>query len=371
MTSADGARAPILIAGGGTGGHLFPGLALAEVLVARGERVEFVGTAAGLEARTVPQEGYRLHLVEGRQFRGAGIGRVAAGMVAGARGVRQALVLVGRLRPRLVVGVGGYASVAGVLAAGLRRVPTVLLEQNAVPGAANRVLGRIAGRICIGFAAAATYFPAARVLHTGNPVRRRIVDVRDRRHPPGGRLGVLVVGGSQGARRLNEATVAAVRRGGSAIGRIALVHQTGAAEATAVAAAYTAMGVDVRVEAFIPDMAAAWAAADLAITRAGAMTCAELTAAGVPAVLVPYPYAADDHQRHNAEALVAAGAALMVTDRDLDGERLGTLLDELAGDPARCERMVAAARAAGRPDAAERIADECLRLALAENVTLL
>jgi len=357
----------IVIAGGGTGGHLFPGLALAEELAARGAGVTFLGTAAGIETRVVPRAGFPLRLVPGRQLRGGGPVRALRGVVAVAAGAWRSRALLRELAPRLVVGVGGYASVAGVLAARSAGIPALLLEQNALPGAANRLLGRLAARVCVGFAEAARFFPRGRARHTGNPVRRDILGAG--RGPRPQRPGLLVFGGSQGAHRLNEAMLAAAKLLGPALGGVGITHQTGAADRAQVAAGYAALGLAARVETFIDDMAAAYGGADLVVARAGAMSCAELTAVGLPAILVPYPFAADDHQRHNAEALVAAGAAEMILDRELEGPRLAAALHGLLGDPARRARMAAAARALGRPDAAARVADECL--ALAERVTLL
>ena len=352
---------PILIAGGGTGGHLFPGLALADALAARGASVTFVGTAAGIEARAVPAAGYPLRLLPGRQLRGGGAARVVAGLASTAGGTLRALVLLGELRPRLVVGVGGYASVAVVIAAALRRVPTVLLEQNVVPGAATRVLARLARRICVGFAESIAFLPHARAVHTGNPVRADLIRPR----PPRARPGLLVFGGSAGAHRLNQAMLDALGRLGPTLATLDLTHQTGAADLETVRAGYAARGLAARVEPFIADMGAAYAAADLVVARAGATTCAELTAVGLPAILVPYPYAADDHQRRNAEVLVRAGAAEMILDAALDGERLATALRALLADAGRRATMAVRARALGRPDAAERVAEECLRLAAA------
>jgi len=340
----------ILIAGGGTGGHLFPGLALADALAAHGASVIFVGTAAGIEARAVPAAGYALRLLPGRQLRGGGIARAAAGLASAAGGTLRALALLGELRPRLVVGVGGYASVAVVIAASLRRIPTVLLEQNVVPGAANRVLARLARRICVGFAESIAFLPRARAVHTGNPVRADLIRPR----PPRARPGLLVFGGSAGAHRLNQAMLDALGPLGPTLAGLETVR-----------AAYAARGLAARVEPFIADLGAAYAAADLVVARAGAMTCAELTAVGLPAILVPYPYATDDHQRRNAEVLVRAGAAEMILDAALDGERLGTALRALLEDAGRRATMAARARALGRPDAAERVATECLRLAAA------
>jgi UDP-N-acetylglucosamine--N-acetylmuramyl-(pentapeptide) pyrophosphoryl-undecaprenol N-acetylglucosamine transferase len=262
------------------------------------------------------------------------------------------------LQPALVVGVGGYASVAVVLAAWLRRIPTVLLEQNVVPGAANRVLA-FARRICLGFAEAASRLPPGKTVHTGNPLRASVLRAAPAARD--GSLGLLVFGGSAGAHHLNEATVAALR---DLDPRPALrvTHQTGPSDVDAVRAGYAALGVAARVEPFITDMGAAYAAADLVVSRAGAMSCAEITAVGLPAILVPYPHAADDHQRLNAEVLVRAGAAEMILDRDLTPARLAAALRTLADDSTRRATMAAQARTLGRPDAAAAVADECLSL---------
>jgi UDP-N-acetylglucosamine--N-acetylmuramyl-(pentapeptide) pyrophosphoryl-undecaprenol N-acetylglucosamine transferase len=356
-------RETVLIAGGGTGGHLYPGLALADALVARGLSVTFVGTAHGIETRTVPAAGYPLHVLPGRQLRGAGVGRAVAGLVAVAGGVLRALALLRALRPRLVVGVGGYASVAVVLAAWVRRVPTLLLEQNVMPGAANRLLGRHATRVCVGFAEAVAAFPGGRAVHTGNPIRAQVRGaVAAPRGVPRGRPGLLVFGGSAGARRLNQVTIEAMRILGPVARTLEVVHQTGAADLETVRAGYAALDLPARVVPFIDDMGAAYAAADLVVARAGAMTCAEIAAVGLPAILVPYPHAADDHQRLNAEVLVAAGAAEMILDRELTGSRLAAALERLVRDPARRAAMAAGAHALARPEAAERVADECQRL---------
>jgi UDP-N-acetylglucosamine--N-acetylmuramyl-(pentapeptide) pyrophosphoryl-undecaprenol N-acetylglucosamine transferase len=349
----------VLVAGGGTGGHLYPGLALADALAARGLAVAWAGTAGGLEARVVPGTPYPLHVLPGRPLRGGGVARAAAGAAAAARGVVAASRLLARLRPRLVVGVGGYASVAAVVAAKLRRLPTVLLEQNVVPGAATRALARVADRVCVGFAEARTVLPPAKVVHTGNPIRAAIAAVTPVAHDG---VALLVFGGSAGAHRLNLATLDALRTLAPGTPGLRVTHQTGAADADAVRAAYAERGIAAHVVAFIDDMASAYAGADVVVARAGAMTCAEITATGLPAILVPYPYAADDHQRRNAEVLAAAGAAIVLLEPDCTGERLAATLGPLLRDAARRAAMAAASRALGRPDAAERVADACTSL---------
>ena len=354
----------VVIAGGGTGGHLFPGLALADALAARGLEVTFVGTAGGIEARIVPESGYPLHLLPGQQLRGGGASRAAKGLATAIAGTVRGLRLLGALRPVLVAGVGGYASVAVVLAARLRRIPTVLLEQNVIPGAANRTLARFARRVCVGFAESVPYFPAGRAIHTGNPVRADLL--RRAVRAPGAertRLGLLVFGGSAGARQVNRATLEALRVLGANAQALDILHQTGTADLDEVRSGYTALGLPARVEPFIADMGAAYAGADVVVARAGAMSCAEITAIGLPAILVPYPHAADDHQRANAEVLVRAGAAVMILDRELGGAALADALGALVRDPERRARMATRARAFGIPDAAERVAAECMRLA--------
>jgi UDP-N-acetylglucosamine--N-acetylmuramyl-(pentapeptide) pyrophosphoryl-undecaprenol N-acetylglucosamine transferase len=349
----------VVVAGGGTGGHLFPGIALAEALAARGARVTFVGTSAGIEVRAVPAAGFPLRVIPGAQVRGGGVARAAHGLGATALGVLRARRLLGELRPDLVVGVGGYASVAMVVAARLGRIPILLLEQNTVPGVASRTLGRLAGRVCLGFAEAASHFPAGRSVHTGNPVRAAVLSTPATSHPT---PGLLAFGGSQGARHLNDALLDAGARMGALLGSLRVRHQTGAADHERVVAGWAALGIPARVDVFVTDMGAAYADADLVVARAGAMSCAEITARGLPAILVPYPYAADDHQRHNAEVLERAGAACMILDRDLDGARLATALRPLLEDAGRRARMASASRSVGRPDAAERVADECMSL---------
>lgn len=348
----------VLVAGGGTGGHLFPGLAVADRLRADGYRVAFVGTERGIEAEIVPRAGHRLHVVPAAPVRGRSAAGIAKGLVATARGVGAARRLVAELRPAVVLGVGGYASVATGIAARLAGVPVVLQEQNAVAGLANRLLGRVATRICVGFREATIAFPADRVVYTGNPVRESIASL-ERRRRPDGRLGLLVFGGSQGSRRINDAMLGALEVLGRRLGRLAILHQAGRADADRVAAGYRERGVEADVRPFVDDMAAAYGAADLVVARAGAMSCAEITVAGLPSVLVPYPHAAGDHQRHNARALVEAGAAVMIEDGACDAETLGGELASLVDDEARRHRMAARARAVARPDATRRVADEC------------
>ncbi|MGH7805438.1 MAG: undecaprenyldiphospho-muramoylpentapeptide beta-N-acetylglucosaminyltransferase, partial [Candidatus Binatia bacterium] len=310
-----------------------------------------------IESRVVPKLGHRLHLLPVRALRGQKAGGTVAAALQIPASVAAAWRILGDVRPDLVLGVGGYASAPAALAAWTRRIPTVLLEQNAVPGMTNRLLGRIADRVCVNFAESTRYFPSGRTIETGNPVRLAAPAPRT-----SGEFSVLVFGGSAGARRLNEVGVDAFARL-AADGRAPrVVHQTGHAEAEGVATRYRDRGIAADVRAFIDDMPTAYAAADLVVCRAGASTLAELTALGKPAILVPYPFAADDHQRRNAEALVARGAAVMILDREISAEKLAAEIAGLRDDPIRLRTMADAAKSLGRPDAAEKVVDVCLAL---------
>jgi UDP-N-acetylglucosamine--N-acetylmuramyl-(pentapeptide) pyrophosphoryl-undecaprenol N-acetylglucosamine transferase len=345
----------ILIAAGGTGGHLFPGIAVADELRRRdpATRVVFAGTPRGLESRIVPRAGYELVLLPILPLKGIGLLRTARGLLALPRALWQALALVRRLRPAAVLGVGGYAGGPVVLAAALLGVPTVILEPNAKPGFTNRVLRPFVRRCACSYAEAARAFGAKGVV-TGNPVRGGFASLPRKPHTPP--LTVLVFGGSQGSRILNRTVVAALPHLPGPE-RVGLVHQTGEAMREEVAQAYARGGRPAEVVAFLDDMEARFAQADLVVSRSGATTCAELTAAGKAAVLVPFALAADDHQRSNARALEAAGAARMIEEKDLSGERLGATVRELIEEPARLAAMEEASRRLGRPDAAARVAD--------------
>ena len=357
----------VIIAGGGTGGHVFPGIAVGRALRALGHtEILFVGTPQGLEAEAVPRAGFAFEAIRARQVRGGGLRRALVGGIAALLAIGAALRTIRRFRPRVVVGVGGYASVPLVIAARLARVPTLLLEQNVIPGATNRLLGRFAQRVCTSFRETATSFPGARVVCTGNPVREEVLAVaaaRAARSAAAGRLVLLVVGGSGGAHRLNVATLEAVVRLGARRSRLRIVHQTGAADAEETRRRYAEVGAAAEVQPFFTDMAALYEEADLVLCRAGATTIAELLVVGLPAILVPYPYAADDHQRRNAEAVQAVGAATLILDRDLTPERLADELARLLDDADQRRKMGAAARALARPEAGRLVAEQCALLA--------
>jgi len=342
-----------MIAGGGTGGHLFPGIAVAEAARRRDPMtaVLFVGSARGIEARVVPTTGFELALLPGAPLRGRGTAAKLGALAALGTATAQARAVVRRFAPDAVVGLGGYASAPAVVAARWLHTPIVLLEQNAKPGMTTRLLARLADRVCVSFPDTAALFAPGRAVMTGNPVRA-FPAAADASTPHAGRT-ISIVGGSAGAHRLNEAGPA-LRARLADVADLRVVHQTGLAEEAAVRAAYAgAPGVDVR--AFITDMGAVYAAADLIVCRAGATTIAELAAQGLPAIFVPYPHAADDHQRANAEALVRGGAARMVLDHQATGERLAAEVRELLGDPDLLAEMRRRMRQFARPDAAERV----------------
>jgi UDP-N-acetylglucosamine--N-acetylmuramyl-(pentapeptide) pyrophosphoryl-undecaprenol N-acetylglucosamine transferase len=346
----------MVVAGGGTGGHLFPGLAVAECLVAGGaDSVLFVGSEFGIEARVVPRTRFEFRALPIRALRGRGWRGAAQLATALPPAVARAWKILGEFRAQLVLGVGGYASFPVVVAARLRGVPSVLLEQNARPGWTNRLLGRLAARVCTTFAEANAYFPVGRVVLTGNPVRP--LEARRPDGPNGFTL--LVFGGSQGAHRINEALDAAAPALRDAIPGLRILHQTGAADRDRLRARYAELGVEADVREFIDDMGWAYGRADLVVCRAGATTVAELTALGKAAILVPYPFAADDHQRANARVLAERRAGVLVLDRELTGERLAAAVVELARDRARLQAMAEAARRLAVPDAAARVVEVC------------
>jgi UDP-N-acetylglucosamine--N-acetylmuramyl-(pentapeptide) pyrophosphoryl-undecaprenol N-acetylglucosamine transferase len=345
------------LAGGGTGGHLFPALSVAEEFGRRhpAASIVFFGARRGLEQRLVPQSGYTLVSLSLSGLKGASRGARLRGTAAAGWAVLRCVAWMLARRPHLVIGVGGYASGPAVLAALVLRVPTMVLEQNHYPGATNRWLAGRVDAVCLPSEEARRHV-RGRTYVTGNPVRPAFHAIGE---PPGRpELSLLVFGGSRGARSINRATVGALERLGHMEPPVRLVHQTGAEDLEAMRAAHREHAPKrAEVLGFIEDMPRRLSEADLVVCRAGASTLAELCAAGRPSILVPYPHAADDHQRLNAEALERAGAAIVVADSELDGERLAREVLRLAGDPQRRRAMGRAARGMARPDAARRIVD--------------
>jgi len=357
------AKAPILIMAGGTGGHIMPALAVAACLGAQHIPVVWLGTRQGLEARLVPQAGYPIEWISIAGLRGKGLMRLLCAPFMLLTALFQALAVVRRRRPQAVLGMGGFASGPGGVAARCLGIPLIVHEQNAIPGFTNRCLARLANRVLEAFPGA--FGNNRRALAVGNPVRQQIAmlpapAVRWAERDDAPRL--LILGGSQGAKALNDVVPQAVRLFAQAL-PVQVWHQTGASGYETAQAAYAAAGVAARLEVFIEDMAAAYAWADLVLCRAGALTVAELTAAGVGAILVPFPYAVDDHQTANARYLEQAGAGHILPQAELNTERLAQQLESLLRDRQGLLRMAEAARGLAQPEAAERVAQVCLQAA--------
>jgi UDP-N-acetylglucosamine--N-acetylmuramyl-(pentapeptide) pyrophosphoryl-undecaprenol N-acetylglucosamine transferase len=354
----------LLLAAGGTGGHLFPGIAVAEAAQREaGAEVLFVGTRSGLEKDVIPRLGFSLQFIPAQQLRGRNWMGMAQAWWAAFRALGVAWHVVRDFAPDVIFSIGGYASGPTVLIGRVRRVPCVLLEPNAIPGLTNRLLGRIATKICVGFPRTAAFFPAHKAVCTGTPVRWAGASALSRGEQQTSPFSFLVLGGSAGARRLNQVLPAAFELLWKEGKVFRVLHQTGRAEQAEVAAAYEQHGVQAEVVGFIENMREAYAAADLVVCRAGAMTIAELTVSGKPSILVPYPYAADDHQRVNAEVLVHGGAARMVLDAELTPERVCEEIRPLLLDPACLAAMSRAAASLGKPDATQAVVRECLSCA--------
>jgi UDP-N-acetylglucosamine--N-acetylmuramyl-(pentapeptide) pyrophosphoryl-undecaprenol N-acetylglucosamine transferase len=355
----------LLIAGGGTGGHLYPGIAVARELLARvpGSTAAFVGTAAGIESRVVPREGFELDVIRSAGLKGKSVQSLARGVALLPLGALDAWRVLSKRRPSVVIGVGGYSSGPVVALAALRGIPTLLMEQNAMPGLTNRLLARLVAAAAVTYEESVPFF-GTKAFIAGNPVRSEFFgEAYDEHGTPPGAARVLVFGGSQGAHAINVAMVAAAPRLAAATPRLAITHQTGERDVEMVRDGYRRAGLEARVEPFLFAMHREMSAADIVVCRAGATTLAEVTAVARPALLIPLPTATDDHQRKNAEALVRQGAAAMVAQPELTGDRLASEILALAADDGRRKRMSANARALATPDAARVIVEKVIALA--------
>ncbi|TWI02906.1 UDP-N-acetylglucosamine-N-acetylmuramylpentapeptide N-acetylglucosamine transferase [Luteimonas cucumeris] len=355
----NGEQRPVMILAGGTGGHIFPGLAVAQALRARGVPVAWLGAAGKMETRLVPQHGIEIDTLDVAGVRGKGMATLLLAPFKLFGAVMQARARLRARDVRAVISFGGFAAGPGGLAARSLGLPLVVHEQNRAPGMTNRVLAKFAGRVLTGFPDS---FAGTNEEVVGNPVRAEIAAIA----PPAERLAgnharvrVLVLGGSQGARALNTVLPQALREIGTE--QLEVRHQCGEKMAAAAQQAYADAGVSASVEPFIADMAQAYAWADLVVCRAGALTLAELCAAGLGAVLVPFPQAVDDHQTRNAQFLVERGAAVLVAEGEGFDERLIAALRPLLADAGKRRAMAEAARTLARPDAADRIADIVLQ----------
>lgn len=357
----------MLLAGGGTGGHLFPAIALAEQLKFEEPQSEilFVGTERGLEARMLPELGWTLETIDMSGWAGKGVTGKFKVLLQLAKSMGQARTILKYFKPDVVVGVGGYSSVPVLLMAKLMNVPYLVHEQNAWPGLANRLLGRWAKRVCLSFDEADRAFHSSATVLTGNPVRSAMESCPSIDND---KSCLLIFGGSQGARSINRAMVAALPHMEELRGRLEIMHQTGEADFEETVKGYDEQNwTNVEILPFIKDMSSAYAKSTLIVCRAGATTLAELTACGRPAVLVPYPYAAAGHQSGNAQAMAAKGAALMMEEADLTPERLAKLITGLLNDRDSIKSMAAAAKGLAKRGAAARLLKEC-RAVLAEAV---
>src|SRR2546425_733621 len=349
----------VLIAAGGTGGHIYPGIAVAKEIIRRApeSEVRFVGTERGLESKLVPQAGFELSIIDSAGLKNVRPIARARALIVIPKSFLTARGLIRRFRPNIAIGAGGYVSGPVVLAAALMNVPTLVMESNALPGWTNRRLARFVDKAAVSFEAALPYFRGKGVV-TGNPVRREFFEIPARQRASR-EFSILVFGGSQGAKAINEAVIAALPLMEGLRDVLRITHQTGEADFESVRAAYVNAGWagNGNVRRYIDDMVASFADADLVICRGGATTTAELIAAGKAALMVPFPFAADDHQRKNAEALANAGAARMILQQDLSGERLAHEIATLARDPGRITAMEQAARRLARGDAAAAVVD--------------
>jgi UDP-N-acetylglucosamine--N-acetylmuramyl-(pentapeptide) pyrophosphoryl-undecaprenol N-acetylglucosamine transferase len=349
----------VLIAAGGTGGHIYPGIAVAKELMRRDPQavVRFVGTARGLENKLVPQAGFELSIIESAGLKNVGTVARVRGLLLLPKSFLAARSLIKAFRPDVVIGAGGYVSGPVLLTAALLRLPTLVMESNALPGWTNRVLARFVDKAAVSFDEAVPFFRGKAVV-TGNPVRREFFEIGPRlRH--GKEFSLLVFGGSQGARAINQAMVAALPKLESLKQVLRITHQTGEADFATVDSGYAAANWSEQAEVrkYIDNMVDAFADADLIICRAGATTTAELIAAGKASLMVPFPLAADDHQRKNAEAIATAGAGRMILQRELTGARLADEILSLAGAPERVSEMEVAARKLARGDAAAAVVE--------------
>jgi len=349
-----GAR--LMIMAGGTGGHVYPALAVAQEWLSLGHEVVWMGTRSGLEARVVPAAGIPMEWLSVSGLRGKGwLAKLSFPFML-TKACLQALFILRRAKPHVVLGMGGFVSGPGGVMARLLGIPLILHEQNRIPGTTNRWLARRAQVILEAFPDSFT--PKVKARCTGNPVRREIVSLR--REIGAGwdePIKILILGGSQGASALNEIVPEALARVDMPI---RVFHQTGQAMRAKTAVRYAQLRMSARIEAFVEDMADAYAWADLVVCRSGAMTVSELTAAGLPSILVPYPYAIDDHQTHNARYLVDHGAAVMIPQADLSAERLAEEITALMQEPVRLKAMAERASALAKPDAAQVVAEICL-----------
>ena len=354
----------VLIAGGGTGGHLFPAIALAEAFMKKsGEnQVRFITTQRALDSQLLAERGFSFMPLKMEGLKGKGASGKLRSLYQLPGAFSRSLKIIGEYRPEMVLGVGGYVSGPVVLAAWRKRVPCAVQEQNSIPGITNRLLGKVADRVFLAFEESGAFFPKSKIRITGNPIRKELKKVAFREVPPAGPLTLLILGGSQGAHRINQWVRDSLEGLLSLKNELYFIHQTGEKDEAETARAYQEKGFRHRVTAFISDMVWAYGQADMIIGRAGAMTITEITALGKPSLLIPFPFAANNHQEHNARSLVAAGAAEMILEEDLTPGLLADRLRQWLAHREELTEMGIKARTMGRWQAAEEIVDACYQL---------
>jgi UDP-N-acetylglucosamine--N-acetylmuramyl-(pentapeptide) pyrophosphoryl-undecaprenol N-acetylglucosamine transferase len=359
----------VIIAGGGTGGHLFPGLAVAEELKNRDDSTEviFVGTEYGIEARVVPREGYPIKFLRAEGLVGVSAVKKVKAIVMTFFSIVDSYKIIKTVRPDIVIGVGGYASGAAMLTAYFMSIPTMILEQNSIPGLTNKILGRFVRAVCITYQESISFFPKAKTFLTGNPVRMQIlkgnIESAYRLFSlERGLFTIFIFGGSSGAKSINMAIVDALNNMYDLKDKIQFLHQTGIRGYENIREAYRKSGFKGTITPFIYQMGEAYAVADIVISRAGATTLAELTALGKPAILIPYPYAAGQHQELNARKLLEMGAAKMIRDSELKGESLANSIREMYTNETMRAEMQRNSRSVGRPEACARVVDIAMSL---------
>ena len=355
----------VIIAGGGTGGHLFPGIAIAEEFLKRDQKnkILFIGTEKGLEKRILGDIGFQLKTLDVEGIKGKGLMKAISASLKIPGSLVQSYRLISEFCPDIVIGVGGYSSGPALMAAHLMGIKTAIAEQNALPGITNRILGKFVDRIFLTFSETKEWFPGKKITVPGNPVRAAFFTGAKELKKSAGKFTLLIFGGSQGAHSINMAVLDALPYLERIKAKLKIIHQTGGADLKIVSETYHAKGFDAEALPFITDMARAYRASDFLICRAGATSIAEVTACGKAAILIPFPYAANDHQTKNAEALVKAGAAVLIREADLDGKKLAEVINHFYLNPEMIREMEAKSANLGNERAASDIVDICMEMA--------
>jgi len=360
----------VIIAGGGTGGHLFPGIAIAEEILRRDQAssILFIGTQRGLEKRVLGNMGFNLHTLDVEGIKGRGIAKALSAILKIPRSLVESYRLIRSFCPDIVIGVGGYASGPAVMTARLMGIKTAIAEQNALPGITNRILGKIVDRIFLTFPETKKWFPEKKTIASGNPVRAAFLAGIREAGKSAGKFTLLIFGGSQGAHSINLAVLDSLTYLTKIKDQLKVIHQTGSADLDSILLNYQSRGIDAEVLPFIMDMAQAFRSADLLICRAGATSIAEITASGKASVLIPFPHAVNDHQTKNAEALVKAGAAVLIREKDISGKTLAETIEKFYHHPELIREMEARSASLGNARAAADIVDICIDMVTLRNL---